>query len=107
MSDISEKHVEEALEKIRTIFKKASNRIEALKPGEKVPATKLAEELAVEFGTTGPALYPVLKYLFDGYPDIEVRRGAHGGLIRLPIKSTVVASEEAEPDKEPAPIVNT
>lgn len=85
MSDISEKHVEQALEKIRTIFKKAEFRIEAIKPGEKIPATKLAEELASEFGSTGPSLYPVLKYLFDGYPGIDVRRGAHGGLIRIPI----------------------
>ena len=77
------KHVEESLTKIRAIFEKASQRIEDLKKDEKIPATKLAEDLAVEFATTGPALYPVLKYLLNGYPGVDIKRGAHGGIIKM------------------------
>lgn len=77
------KHIEESLSKIRTIFEKASTRIEALNKGEKVPATKLADDLAKELGMTGPQLYPTLKILFDGYPGVEIKKGAHGGIIKL------------------------
>ena len=38
-------HVEASLNKIREIFVKASERIEALNPGDKIPATALAAEL--------------------------------------------------------------
>jgi len=75
-------HVESSLNKIRDLFVKASEKIEALQPGEKIPATALAEELGAEFGLTGPQTYPVLKFLFNSYPGIIVRRGAHGGLIK-------------------------
>lgn len=77
------KHVEDSLNKIRVIFEKASTKIEALKQGEKIPATKLAEELGQEIGMPGPALYPTLLFLFRDYPGIEIRRGAHGGLVKL------------------------
>lgn len=77
------KHIEDSLAKIRTIFEKASERIDALKPGEKIPATKLAKDLGAEFNIAGETLYPSLKFLFDGYPGIEIRRGAHGGLVKL------------------------
>jgi hypothetical protein len=83
----NQQHIDDSLAKIRVIFEKASARIEALAPGEKIPATTLAAELATEIGLTGPGLYPTLKFLFDGYPGVEVRRGAHGGIVRLPIKS--------------------
>lgn len=81
MSTVND-HIELSLDKVRAIYIKASDRIEALKPGEKVPATKLAEELAVELGTTGPALYPVLKYLLDNYPGVSIKKGAQGGIIK-------------------------
>ena len=70
-------HIEEALNEIRSLFVKAATRIEALKPGEKVPATTLAEELARDIiqadgkPMTGPQLYPTLKVLFKGYPGVE------------------------------------
>jgi hypothetical protein len=80
-----EQHVDDSLTKIRSIFVKACARIEALKPGEKIPATKLAEELASEIGMSGASLYPSLKFLFDGYPGVKVLRGAHGGIVRLPV----------------------
>lgn len=76
------KHVEDSLQKIRVIFEKASTRIEALKQGEKIPATKLAEELANEIGMTGPSLYPTIKFLLDGYPGVKILRGAHGGICK-------------------------
>lgn len=115
MSDISNQHVEQALEKIRVIFKKAELRIEAIPSGSKIPATQLAEEIAKEHGMTGPQLYPCLKFLFDNYPGVEVKRGAHGGICKIApvaLTPTVVAKVEAEvesilEDKEPAPIINT
>jgi hypothetical protein len=43
----------------------------------------LADELAKEIGMTGPQLYPTLKFLFQGYPGVDVRAGAHGGIYKL------------------------
>ena len=80
-------HIDNSIAKIRTLFEAASVRIEALKPGEKIPATALAEELAKDMNTTGPSLYPVLKFLFDGYPGVVIKRGAQGGICKpLPEK---------------------
>lgn len=95
---MNSQHIEGALAKIRVIFEKASGRIESIKPGEKIPATTLANEIAAEHGTTGPYLYPVLKYLLEGYPGVEIRRGAHGGIYKIPPKV------EAKPV---APVVDT
>lgn len=97
-------HVEDSLAKIRTIFEKASVRIESLKPGEKVPATELAAELAQDViqpngkPMTGPQLYSTLKFLFDGYPGVAVRKGAHGGIIKL--DPNAVAAVPATDDSE-------
>lgn len=76
-------HIEDSLDKIRTIFAKASARIDAIKPGGKIPATTLADDLAKEIGMTGPQLYPTLKFLFTDYPNVEIRKGAHGGIFKL------------------------
>lgn len=78
-------HIEESLNEVRALFVKAAERIEAIKPGEKIPATKLAEDLAKEQSPdmTGPQLYTTLKILFEGYPGVDIRRGAHGGIYRL------------------------
>jgi hypothetical protein len=75
-------HIEEQLNEVRNLFFKAATRIEALKPGEKIPATQLAQDLAKEEGKTGPQVYPVLLRLFKDYPGVEVRRGAQGGIYR-------------------------
>lgn len=75
-------HLEKALNEVRVLFLKAATRIEALKPGEKVPATQLAEDLAKEHGQTGPQVYPTLKILLEGYPGVKILRGAHGGIHR-------------------------
>jgi hypothetical protein len=83
---VNTSHIESALSNIRSIFEKASERIEALKPGEKVAATELAKELGKEIGMTGPQLYPTLKFLFDGYPGVDVKRGACGGIIKHQVK---------------------
>ena len=88
-------HIENSLAKIRIIFEKASERIEAIKPGEKIPATKLAGDISKEYGMTGPQLYPTLKFLFDGYPNVDVRKGAHGGIFKV--------APVAEPTTIPAP----
>ena len=101
-------HITTSLDRIREIFEKASERIEKLQPGEKVPATVLAEEIADQYGMTGPQLYPTLRFLFDGYPGIIVRRGAHGGIIRpLPedqnkkkSKASTTDAKTSEPSSE-------
>lgn len=80
-------HIQNAVNQVHALFLKAATRIEELKPGEKVPATQLAADLASERGMTGPQLYPTLLFLIKGYPGVEVKRGAHGGIVRpLPIK---------------------
>ena len=76
-------HIDTALGKVRAIYDRTSGRIEALKSGEKIPATKLAEEVALEFGTTGAQLYPTLRILLIGYPGVKILRGAHGGVLKL------------------------
>ncbi len=77
-------HVEEVLDDIRALFIKAATRVEALKVGEKVPATKLAEELAAELGKkSGPTIYPILVLLFKDYPGVEIKKGAQGGILKV------------------------
>lgn len=90
-------HVEASLDKIREIFVKASERVEALEHGGKIPATALAEEIGSEFGLTGPQTYPVLKFLFNSYPGIIVRRGAHGGLIKPAPGTENVKNKKTKP----------
>jgi hypothetical protein len=75
-------HVESSLLEIRKIFIKAAEQIEALAPGEKIAATELAEQIGKEYNIQGPILYPTLKFLFNGYPGIDVKRGRFGGLIK-------------------------
>jgi hypothetical protein len=70
--------------KIRPLLEEAAQMIEDLKPGEKVPATKLAAMVAERHGLTGPQLYPTLKMMFDNFPEVKVSRGAHGGIEKLP-----------------------
>jgi hypothetical protein len=89
-------HIEAALTEVRALFMKAATRIEAIKPGEKIPATQLADDLAKEQGQTGPQLYPTLKILTDGYPGVVIRRGAHGGIYRpLPTAAVDTAATDA------------
>ena len=88
-------HIDLSLSKIRTIFEKASTRIEALKPGEKVPATTLAADIAKEYGMTGPQLYPTLKFLFDGYPGVVIKKGAHGGIEKLSATAPAPVTDQA------------
>ena len=97
MSDSSKQHLELALGKVRIIFQEASDRIEAIAPGEKIPATKLAQEIAEAHGMTGPQLYPTLKFLFEGYPGVAVQRGAHGGIIRPKVVAAVPAVPVTDP----------
>jgi hypothetical protein len=80
-------HIENSLAKIKVIFQKASERIDALKSGEKIPATALAVHIATDMSSEGepmkgPQLYSTLKFLLDGYPGVDVKRGAHGGIVK-------------------------
>ncbi len=79
----SQNHVEVSLAKIQVIFNSAASRIDALKQGEKIPATKLAADLAADYNMTGPQLYPTLLFLLKDYPGVEIKRGAHGGIVKL------------------------
>jgi hypothetical protein len=99
-----QQHIEEALNEVRALFVKAATRIETLAPGEKVPATTLAEDLARAIiqpdgkPMTGPQIYPTLKFLFKGYPGVEIARGAHGGIKRLPVVTAPLAQPAADAD---------
>ena len=97
-----QQHIEEALNEVRALFVKAATRIEALAPGEKVPATTLAEDLARVIiqpdgkPMTNPQIYPTLKFLFKDYPNVEIARGAHGGIKRLPVATAPLAQPTAD-----------
>lgn len=80
---MNEEHIAASLDKIRKLFEKASTRIEALKPGEKIPATVLAEQIAKEEGMNGPQLYPTLLFLIKDYPGVKIKKGAQGGIYKL------------------------
>lgn len=77
---MSNSNIDVALGKVRDLYVRTSEEIEKMQPGEKIAATKLAQTIAAEIGTTGPAIYPVLKILFDNYPGITFKKGAQGGL---------------------------
>lgn len=90
-------HVEQSINEVRSLYLKAATRIEAIKPGEKIPATQLAEDLAKEYGKTGPQIYPILLLLIKNYPGVVVRKGAHGGICReLPAATPVVKTSTAD-----------
>lgn len=80
MDDQVNAAIETALNTIRTYFQEASTVIEALQGDDKVAATRLAETIALKHGTTKAAMYPVLKVLFDVYPNVDITAGAHGGI---------------------------
>lgn len=93
----TEQHIEETLNKLRAIYTEAATRIDALQGDDKIPATKLAEEIAKSRGMTGPQLYPTLKFLFDDYPGVEISRGAHGGIRKAKAKPVVVDEVKVTP----------
>lgn len=100
-----QQHIEKALNEIRVqIFDKAAARILALKDDEKVPATKLAEDLGRELiqddgkPMTGPQVYPTLKFFLKGLPCFEITRGAHGGIKPLKQNAAPLAQPEADAD---------
>lgn len=76
-------HIEVSLESVRKIFIKFAERVEQLKPGEKIPATKLAKELGEEIGIAGPQLYQTLLFVIKNYPGVVIKRGANGGIEKL------------------------
>jgi hypothetical protein len=80
---MSSNHVDLSVAKIREIFENAAARIEQMRSGEKIAATKLANDVGNDVGISGPTLYPTLKFLFEGYPGVEVKRGAKGGITKL------------------------
>lgn len=97
---MSHDHIEASLAKIRGIFEEAASRIDALKPGEKIPATTLATDIGKKHNMTCPQIYPTLKFLFDGYPGVDVRKGAHGGIIKLDPNAPAKTSDQNNSDPE-------
>lgn len=70
-------------DRIQVLMEEASDVIQELKVGEKIPATKLSELIAQRHGMTGPSLYPILKKMFDDYPGVSISAGAHGGIKKV------------------------
>lgn len=89
-------HLDKAINEVRDLFTAAALRIEALKPGEKIPATQLAQELGVERGMTGAQAYPILKILLNSsYPGVKILKGAHGGIMKNKPEQPIEASSNS------------
>lgn len=69
--------------RIQGLMEEASDLIQDLKVGEKIPATKLSEIIAQRHGMTGPQLYPTIRFMFEGYPGVTISAGAHGGIKKV------------------------
>lgn len=78
-----ENHIDESLLKIRKIFEAAAEKIEAIELDKRLPATELAKDLGEQFNLEGPQIYPTIKFLLENYPNIKIKRGAHGGIHRI------------------------
>jgi hypothetical protein len=114
-----QEHIRNNLSRFEEIFQKATSKIEALKVGERLPATTLAADLGKEYDLTGAQLYPVISLFLKGYPDIEIARGAKGGIVKLSPGSSknklakLLAEEDTEMldpnhlDSKLLPIINT
>ena len=89
-------HLDLRTNSVRAIYEKAAVRIEAIKPGEKIPATKLSDDLAKELGMTGPQLYPTLKVLLEDYPGVWIKRGAQVGIYRPTAEELAAKAAEGE-----------
>ena len=76
-------HIDTTLDELRAIYTRAATRIEGLKAGEKIVATELAKELAVETDQTGAQIYPLLLQMLRNYPGVDRRKGAAGGIYKL------------------------
>lgn len=100
---MSHQDVETALNKVRTFFLEVQEHIDAMKVGDKVPATKLADAIARRHDMTGPQLYPLLKVFFDNCQELLVKRGAHGGLFKIvpvdAIAETISVNKTSETDE--------
>lgn len=83
MSDAIEKHIEDTLDHVRKIYKDAADIIAKLNAGEKIPATKLAAQVAESYGMSGPQLYPTILFLLKDFPGTKQKRGVNGGIWKL------------------------
>jgi hypothetical protein len=91
-------HTEKKLAMIRSIFEDASTVIDAIIPGERIGAAKLAESIGMKYGISGPTLYHTLKLLLDGYPNTVMRLGPKGGLEKLPETNVYLPDSYVEDD---------
>lgn len=81
----TETHIEKTLNTFRGWFHSASERIDVLKPGEHIAATKLAEDIGIANGMTMAQFYPFIKVMLIDYPGVLVKAGSKGGIFKLPI----------------------
>ena len=95
-----ELHIETRINDIRTIYLKAVERLEALKPGERIPSTTLAKDIAKEMGQKDTQIYPILLPILVGYPRFVRRVGAKGGMERLPDEVVQMATKTNGDDNE-------
>lgn len=102
MRDEVTKHIDEVLASIRAIYEKAAERIETLPQDgkSKIPGTTLAKELGEEIGIAGPTLYPTMLMFYKGYPGTVLRKGAHGGIVRLAPDQPAAADEATDSTDE-------
>lgn len=93
----NQQHIENNLTLLRTILEETSAKIEALKPGERIPATQLAQTIAARHEINNVELYTMLKiFLFKGYPGIRINRGCKGGIEKLSVATTIVEKPNEE-----------
>jgi hypothetical protein len=77
-------HIDTVLStRIAPLLSEASDVINSLKVGEKIPATSLAKLIAERHGLTGPSFYPILKVMFANYPGVVISAGAQGGIKKI------------------------
>jgi hypothetical protein len=76
-------HIELKLTLVKTLFEEVSDRIDALKPGERLPLTNYSKSIASKYGLSGPQLYPIMLLLTKDYPGTKTRHGKNGGLVKM------------------------
>jgi hypothetical protein len=75
------KYIDDSLELIRPILEAIDARFqEACNAKQSLPTTKLAKDLAPEFGTEWIKIYSLISFYVESRPEIEVGLGPNGGM---------------------------
>jgi hypothetical protein len=75
-------HIDNSLELIRPILEAIDAKVQETCDVKKssLPTTKLAKELAPEFGTEWIKIYSIISFYVESRPDMEVGLGPNGGI---------------------------